>query len=36
VKSRLVRGRERLRTIYTRKFGAEAAPRTNLPIGETR
>lgn len=33
VKSRLVRGRERLRTIYTRKFGTAAAPQ---PIGETR
>lgn len=29
VKSRLVRGRERLRTIYTRKFGAAFAP---LPL----
>lgn len=33
IKSRLVRGRARLRTIYTRKFGVAAAP---LPIGETR
>lgn len=36
VKSRLVRGRDRLRKIYTRKFGARLAPRTSLPIGETR
>ncbi|MBA3459635.1 MAG: RNA polymerase sigma factor [Deltaproteobacteria bacterium] len=35
VKSRLVRGRERLRTIYTRKLGAPAVPRALLP-GESR
>ena len=36
IKSRLVRGRERLRTIYARKFGLAAAPQPALLPGETR
>lgn len=36
VKSRLVRGRQRLRTIYTRKFGIEAEVRSSLLPGESR
>lgn len=36
IKSRLARGRERLRTIYTRRFGVVSAPLPVLIPGETR
>lgn len=35
VKSRLVRGRARLRTIYTKRYGIAAQPRTGLVPGGT-
>ncbi len=36
IKSRLARGRERLRTIYARRFGVALAPSPSLIPGETR
>ena len=36
IKSRLARGRERLRTIYARRFGVALAPTPALIPGETR
>lgn len=36
IKSRLVRGRQRLRTIYTRKLGIAALPQSDLLPGESR
>jgi RNA polymerase sigma factor (sigma-70 family) len=36
IKSRLARGRERLRTIYMRRFGVALAPVPSLIPGETR
>jgi RNA polymerase sigma-70 factor (ECF subfamily) len=36
IKSRLARGRERLRTIYARRFGVALAPTPSLIPGETR
>jgi RNA polymerase sigma-70 factor (ECF subfamily) len=36
IKSRLARGRERLRTIYARRFGVALAPTPTLIPGETR
>lgn len=35
VKSRLARGRDRLRAVYTRRFGLDAAPAAELITGET-
>jgi RNA polymerase sigma-70 factor (ECF subfamily) len=36
IKSRLARGRERLRSIYARRFGVALAPSPSLIPGETR
>jgi len=36
IKSRLARGRDRLRTIYARRFGVVLAPTPSLIPGETR
>ena len=36
IKSRLARGRERLRSIYSRRFGVALAPTPSLIPGETR